>query len=300
MNKKPLVSLFVLVYRQADYIKETLEGVVSQVYDNLEIIVSDDKSPDNTFDIIKQFAEAYSGPHKLIINRNDKNMGLVGHFNYVVKNLCHAEYLMPTGGDDVCLPNRVSASIEAIQRLNVDCLSLNMITINGNSEETGFIQPVSDKVVRYTIEDYIKGSYLSSGASRIFRRDIFDTFGYLNNDCQTEDSTLLFRAFLRNGVAFSYSQGLKYRIHGSNISIGVGQYNLKTDLIAKQYYKDLETAKVKGLIADDLYRRLSRKIKNYIDTRNFSEKIAKSNNIILKVAYKVALKYIQAKYIIIN
>ena len=271
MKDYPLASLFILAYKQSDFIQEALDGAVTQDYPNLEIIVSDDCSPDNTFDIIKSFAEKYRGPHKLIINQNSKNLGIVGHFNHVIKNLCHGDFLLPTGGDDVCLPSRVSVSVKSIIECKADALSLNMIIINDKSEKTAMMQEVSDKIISYSMDDYIKGQYISSGASRIIKRDLIDSFGYLDDDCPTEDSTMLFRAFMKSKVAFCHIPGVRYRVHGNNISIGINQFTLKTDLITKQYYKDLDLALDKNYVNILQYNLLKSKINFYAKMRRLEE-----------------------------
>ena len=72
-EKKPLITFLVYSYNQENNIRKALDGALSQTYSPLEIIVSDDCSSDKTFDIIKEVTDAYQGPHKLIVNRNEKN-----------------------------------------------------------------------------------------------------------------------------------------------------------------------------------------------------------------------------------
>lgn len=266
-KESPLASLFVLTYNHADFIKETLSGVLSQDYDNLEIIVSDDNSPDNTFEMIKKIAEDYKGPHKLVINRNEENLGIASHFNFVVQNLCHGEYILPTGGDDICLPDRVSKSMEMMEKFPVDCMAFNMIYINQDSEEIGKmdVDMHDDDVSIFTINDYLSGNCKSSGASRVFRKSLFNSFGPLNSDCPTEDTTMLFRSILRNGAGFCGHVVLKYRKHQNNIS---GQHNLMTridpQLIFNQYDKDLKTACKSNYIDDVYYDKIKKHIKHYL------------------------------------
>ena len=67
---KPLVSFCIITYNQENYILDALNGAVNQDYENLEIIVSDDCSKDNTFGVIENFVKTYQGRHKIILNRN--------------------------------------------------------------------------------------------------------------------------------------------------------------------------------------------------------------------------------------
>ena len=53
MNSKPLVSICIPAYNNAEYILETINNILDQSYKNLELIVVDDKSTDNTVDVVK-------------------------------------------------------------------------------------------------------------------------------------------------------------------------------------------------------------------------------------------------------
>lgn len=75
-----LISFFALTYNQEKYIEESLKGLLSQTYSPLEIIISDDCSTDKTFEIIKKVVSDYKGTNKILINRNEKNLGLIKTF----------------------------------------------------------------------------------------------------------------------------------------------------------------------------------------------------------------------------
>ena len=89
-----MVSLCILTYTQERYIRETVEGALSQDYPNLEIVISDDNSTDSTFRIIKEMTAGYVGPHSLIVNQNSPNKGIIEHVNRVVFELSHGDYIM--------------------------------------------------------------------------------------------------------------------------------------------------------------------------------------------------------------
>ena len=78
---RPLVTLFVMAYRQERFVRAAVEGALAQTYSPLEIILSDDNSPDGAFAIMEEMAAAYDGPHRIRLNRNPANLGIVGHVN---------------------------------------------------------------------------------------------------------------------------------------------------------------------------------------------------------------------------
>lgn len=264
--EKPLVSLCIYTYKQENLVRETLEAAVAQDYPNLEIIVSDDCSPDNTFGVIQDFANNYKGPHKLIINRNETNLGIGGNMMKLF-SLSHGQFLVNNCGDDLSLPNRVSVSVEAIIKAGVESMSFAMIPFGQSVTRSHIFDDVDqNSVIRYHMNDYIKGGIISSGASRIMTRKIVDFFGPLNPDCPTEDSTFTLRAFLLGGQAYSSKPLVKYRIHNENTSRGVNYYKrINPKPIYNQYLSDLKIAYSKGLVSDEEKNKLNDKFNLYLE-----------------------------------
>ena len=56
-QNKPLVSVCIPTYNKARYLRKSLDSIINQTYGNLEIIISDNASPDNTEEIIKSFTD---------------------------------------------------------------------------------------------------------------------------------------------------------------------------------------------------------------------------------------------------
>lgn len=99
-NSTPLVSVFVITYNSASYIIETLDSVKHQTYKNLELVISDDCSTDNTMEICRAWldenrknfvrAELVSTPH---------NMGVAGNCNNAIRATTGV-WLKGLSGDD--------------------------------------------------------------------------------------------------------------------------------------------------------------------------------------------------------
>ena len=109
MSKSPLVSVGLITYNQRKFVRDALLGAFSQTYSPLEIIISDDSSSDGTWEILQGMVEEYrqnGGVHTIILNRNAKNLGIIGNFLKTFE-LMHGELLVHAGGDDISYPNRV-------------------------------------------------------------------------------------------------------------------------------------------------------------------------------------------------
>lgn len=105
----PLVSVLVICYNQERYIKEALTSALEQDYDNLEVVVADDASTDNTQQIIRELGKDH--PEKLKMYFNPKNLGITANSNVGLKH-CRGEFVAFMGGDDVLLPGKISRQVE--------------------------------------------------------------------------------------------------------------------------------------------------------------------------------------------
>lgn len=263
----PLVSFCIMAYNAEKYIEEALMGAISQDYPNLEIIISDDASKDNTVCVVNNFISNYSGNLRIIFNVNERNLGIGGNINKLI-SLSHGSYIILCGGDDISLSNRTKESIKLLQETGKKCggfaYSLidkysNDITTNHNN-----ISLLPTYKNPYLLDDFLNNEYFpGTGPSKIIDRMLFEYFGPLNEDCPTEDSTLTLRALLYGGIVFNPKICVKYRIHSESTSSGNNILKIDCDSIYRQYYSDIELAQKNNLISDVQYNKLIKNINLY-------------------------------------
>lgn len=292
--RNPLISLLILTYNQEDFIEETVKGALAQDYDNLEIIFSDDKSPDKTFEIIELLVASYKGPHRVELYKNSHNMGLIPHFNYAMMNYVHGEYVLLQGGDDISLPERTKISYAKIEELGVNSLTFNLVYINAKSQTLGkklTEENESDRI--YTLDNYNKGELIRTGGpSRIFLKKVYDYFGPFLPDCPTEDTTLTFRALLLGGIGYSSIPLVNYRLHNHNISNTEGVLDkLDCRCIYKQYKKDLELAKQNNLISKKLYQQTDKTITKYLNEKSTFQDLYRKKSLYSRILFSIHLLF---------
>ena len=89
MENMPLVSVLICAYNAAPYVKESLTAVINQTYRNLEIIVVEDGSTDDTLSILQDFARQDS---RIRIVQNEQNMGFISSLNIGLEHV-HGKYI---------------------------------------------------------------------------------------------------------------------------------------------------------------------------------------------------------------
>jgi len=260
----PLVSYCIITYNQENYIIEALNSAVAQDYENLEIIVSDDNSPDRTYELAQEFVKKYNGPYKIILNKNPQNLRISGNVNKCIE-LAHGDYILIVNGDDASLPNRTRLSVEKLNEAGCLSLTFNMNQIDSVSNFVKTLFPKGEETRVFSIDDYVNDDIISAGPSRVLKRKLVDIFGPINPKCPTDDSVFNVRAILSGGLGYCSIPTVNYRVHGENVSSTVSLLTrFDPSLIYNQYVEDLETAKSKKLISLDEYEKLKSKFDSYL------------------------------------
>ncbi|MFM5262448.1 glycosyltransferase [Aeromonas caviae] len=282
MISQPLVSYVLISYNQQKYIREAVESALSQSYDNIEFIISDDASSDDTVDIIKGIISKSNRNIRLNVNINNK--GLVGNFNYAL-SLCSGELIVVAAGDDVSLLDRVERSVEVFSKHHdVSFLSFNDQKIDEQGNNISLLYPMCKRDITINFNDYfLDGVDFLCGASRAFRRALFDKFGYLNEDCPTEDTPYIVRGFCLGRCYIFATPGIRYRWHGSNLSSASSVANMKINEISKQYLCDIKKAISLNLISEECYNT----VKSWAEYKQLAKILSRKKNILMKVVFLI-------------
>lgn len=107
MVSPPKVSILVPVYNRAKIILETLNSAVNQTYKNIEIIVVDNKSTDNTYEVIKEFARSYPN---VKVYQNEENIGPVRNWRKCL-DYATGEYAKFLWSDDLIAPTFIEKTL---------------------------------------------------------------------------------------------------------------------------------------------------------------------------------------------
>jgi len=102
-----LVSILIPVYNREKFIRETVESALNQTYKNIEIVIVDNKSTDNTFEILKEFARSH--PH-VRVYQNKENIGPVRNWRRCL-DYATGEYVKILWSDDLIAPTFIEKTL---------------------------------------------------------------------------------------------------------------------------------------------------------------------------------------------
>ncbi|MGN6267182.1 MAG: glycosyltransferase family 2 protein [Ginsengibacter sp.] len=131
-NSTPLVTVGIPNYNYAHFITEALNSVAAQTYREIELIIVDDCSTDNSVEVIESWIRNYKGTFRIIFLQNNKNLGLSGSCNVILNN-SHGEYLQLLDSDDIIFPSKILRQIEVFNTsTNVAVVYSNVQVVNEN------------------------------------------------------------------------------------------------------------------------------------------------------------------------
>lgn len=241
-DDKVLATFFLITYNQEKYIREAIEGAFGQTYSPMEIVISDDCSTDGTFRIIEEMCKKYVGQHKIVVNRNDRNLGLIGHINKIT-NLSSGELIICAAGDDISLPHRTEKVVERYlatgRRASLIHSSVYLIDIAGNRVGTRHPPVISHAENGMSIEDMAVSGALINGATASFTRKIEETFGLIRYSKCIEDLVMGFRSALTGSLEYISEPLILYR-HEAGMSARSNNRNQTYDLSLKKRIRDQE------------------------------------------------------------
>lgn len=130
MQSKPLVSVVMPVYGVEKYIENSVKSVIAQTYDNIELILVDDGSPDNSVGVAEKVLKGSNYPYILI---RQENQGQGSARNNGLKN-SHGEWIVFLDADDIILPDTVKELVSVILDNDVDLVFSDYQTIYSTDE----------------------------------------------------------------------------------------------------------------------------------------------------------------------
>jgi len=191
-------SVVLLTYNQEVFVQEALQSLLNQDYDDLEIVISDDASKDSTWQLIQQTIAEYTGHKRVILNRNENNLGIVGNYFKAVSRTT-GDVIFTAAGDDISLPNRCSACISSwIDKGRV----VDLVAADGyDMLATGEVVRTkeTDELSQWTFERWTKQRPFVFGASHMMTRRLL-MLRALDPKLPVEDQNLVARALLMGGV----------------------------------------------------------------------------------------------------
>lgn len=223
-KEQPLVSFVIPAFNAGEFLRKTIISCLEQTYQNIELIIVNDGSTDNTENIIHEFV---SNP-KVHYFKNEKNSGLIFSLNRAI-NLAQGEYIARMDADDICTLDRIDKQIHFLKtHTHIDIVGGDILLIDENDHPYGRPRETLNST------EEIEWSMISScplyHPSVVFTKKSVEHIEpskniYYESEKIVEDLGLWSRSILKGlKIAVIDDVVLKYRKHQNSLT---SQYNTK-------------------------------------------------------------------------
>lgn len=210
LDTSPLVSIIITTYNHSQFIADAIESILNQSYQNLEIIVIDDGSIDNTKEIVKEY--------RTVTYFYQKNQGLSAARNTGIKKAT-GEYILFLDADDLLYPDGISLNVKAIS-YNDDVAfvsgSYKYVDVNKVEEEA-----ISQSIVGNNFQRLILTNYIGMHGTVLYRKKVIEKYLYDTNLKSCEDYDMYLRISKDHKVLHHTELIAKYRRVGNSMSSNI-------------------------------------------------------------------------------
>lgn len=207
------ISIVITAYNVGEFIERAVRSALSQTYKNIEVIIVEDCSTDNTKDIINDLVQQ---DDRIKVIYHDKNMGAGwGRRNGI--SAVTGDYFITVDGDDWLEPDFIESLVERAKETNADVVS-GGITINrkkGYWESTCYGDIISegdDKLLRFWEEKII---FMNN---KIIRKELHDKVPYCTRRFIEDTPTIVPMLWYANKVAYVGNTGYHYRMQEASLT----------------------------------------------------------------------------------
>jgi glycosyltransferase involved in cell wall biosynthesis len=182
LEEMPLVSVVTVTYNSAKYVRQAIGSILNSSYKNFELIVGDDCSKDNTWEIIQEFDDS-----RIVAYRNDDNLKEYPNRNKAI-GLARGEYLIFIDGDDMIYPHGLEFMVKMIHAFPSCAMALMRWFKND------LFYPIIISPEQFYIGEYLGDSFLGTAFSNIlFRTKILKEKGGLSTKFRAGDDYIRYK-----------------------------------------------------------------------------------------------------------
>lgn len=223
INKsQKLVTVIAVCYNHEKYLIETLDSIVNQTYKNIQLIIMDDFSTDNSVNIINKWI--IDNKVKCQFLAHTKNQGVCKTLNEALE-IAVGDYIQLISCDDVLLKSKLSLQVSKFDELDksygviysdadfIDEFSKDLnIKFTAHYTKDRNFKKLSGNI----FNNLITGNYLAA-MSTLIKKEVLEKIGNYDEDLDYEDYDFWLRAAKKFNFYYTNESLVKYRMHSENL-----------------------------------------------------------------------------------
>ena len=213
------IDILMATYNGEKYIKEQIDSILNQTYQNIRLIISDDCSKDNTPEILKEYEQK---DKRIKLHIQEKNLGVVKNIEFLLEQV-ENKYYMLSDQDDVWLTKKVEKSLETLIKKDVDLVFGDLEVVDQNLKTMypsfGDFMLLNKKINKYINSNKLNYIYnCVTGCTVLAKKETIQKVLPLpkNSKYLIHDHWIGLMASIYGKVAYMPEKYIKYRQHGNN------------------------------------------------------------------------------------
>jgi glycosyltransferase involved in cell wall biosynthesis len=242
----PLVSAVVPAYKHESYVKEALQSVYEQDYEAVELIVLDDKSPDRTASVIRDYldrGEVKDRFRRVVFLENERNLGADRTINRGLHE-SRGDYINILNSDDLFAPARLSTLLKACGERRAEfAFSRVELFVEGNRTlspgEIEYLGCIQDGIEFFPTVGYalLRNQCALTSGNFFFTRSVYERVGDFSELKYCHDWDFILRSLLVTEPIFVPEPLYFYRLHPSNSFLQLQSLaERETEAVLRKYF----------------------------------------------------------------
>tara|TARA_B110000444_G_scaffold258843_1_gene300852 strand:- start:386 stop:1087 length:702 start_codon:yes stop_codon:yes gene_type:complete len=199
------VSVLMSTYNSEENVANSIESILGQSYKNIEFLIMDDCSTDNTFKIL----EEYSNNHQSIkVFKNEINIGLTKSLNLLIAS-SKGDFIARQDDDDTSYPDRIKTQVDILQNPNIDFCSTRALTDPKKRKIPGISFYFPIKFLLKFKNPFIHGSL-------VFKKEILNSVGGYDEDFYYSQDLKLILNLIQKGYNYKIINKVLYKLNIQN------------------------------------------------------------------------------------
>lgn len=234
-NLTPLVSVIVPSYNHAKYVEQTIVSVLNQTYKNIQLIVIDDGSKDDSVELICRLQQKYNFEFV-----SQENLGVAATLNRGIKEFAKGKYIAVLASDDYWGSDKIAEQV-AFMEENPQfgmCYS-RMYMVNHDASEIKPLDYIKKGLSGRIFNELVKYNFIFP-MTVLIHRYVFERVGYYNEALAVEDYDFFLRVAYQLQIGFLDRRSSYYRVHDTNVHRNNKKMAVHTYKIVKMWKSNPE------------------------------------------------------------
>ena len=214
-SSQPLVSVVIPCYNHEKFVQDSIQSVIDQTYENIELIIIDDGSKDNSVVKIEEMIDLCEKRFTRFDFRSRPNKGLSSTLNEALE-WCEGKYFSPIASDDQMLNYKTSIQVKYLETNNESVAVFGGVQLI--DENNRKLEKLLSKARSYSFEDIIMHRHDILAPTQMIRKEAIEKVGGYNSKLFIED-WYMWLILSRQANLFNMNEVLTlYRKHDGNSS----------------------------------------------------------------------------------